>query len=72
MAETDELMSGSMWRHKNGNHYQIILLTNMKSERPDEYPPTVVYRRMTDGAIWSRPISRWHGSFTRVQTETGV
>ncbi|MGZ8172970.1 MAG: hypothetical protein ACXWT0_03810 [Methylobacter sp.] len=54
------------WLHKNGYLYTVLIITNAKSERPDEYPVTVVYKRLIDNTIWSRPLSRWHGSFTPV------
>lgn len=56
---------GSSWRHRNGNIYTALFLTNKDSERP-EYPPTVVYIG-PNAKLWSRPISRWTASsFTEV------
>lgn len=54
----------SQWRHKGGGHYQVIIVTNKNSDRLEEYPITVVYRRLIDNTVWSRPLSRWHGSMT--------
>lgn len=54
--------TGSTWRHKNGNEYTVLLVANLASER-NEYPVTVVYRGQ-NGKVWSRPLSRWHGSMT--------
>lgn len=63
----------SVWRHKNGDEYVVLMVTN-ESDRQDEYPATVVYWRPRDATRWSRPLSRWHGSFTlvRVWTRTEV
>lgn len=64
LEQMDELpCPGQLWKHKNGCVYEVIMLANMTSERWDEYPPTVVYRRLIDQTVWSRPLSRWHGSF---------
>lgn len=63
-------LSGSVWLHeKSGNHYQVILTSNMLSESHDEYPPMVTYRRLSDLSIWSRPIARWHSSMTFVANQ---
>jgi hypothetical protein len=56
---------GSLWRHHNGNEYTVVMITNLKSERLDEYPITVVYVG-GNGNIWSRPLHRWHSSMTLV------
>ena len=48
----------SYWKHKAGESYQVILVANTKSERLEKYPVTVVYRRLIDNTIWSRPLSR--------------
>ena len=59
----------SIWQHKNGDQYQVILIANEHTERPNEYPITVVYRRLKDDKVWSRTLSRWHGSFTLISEE---
>ena len=53
----------SRWIHKNGTQYTVICVTNLKATRQDEYPVTVVYYDDDDN-LWSRPLSRWHGSMT--------
>jgi hypothetical protein len=54
----------SVWRHKKtGDLYQVVLIANQESTKIDEYPVTVVYRRLSDDTIWSRPLWRWDGSF---------
>lgn len=56
--------TGTMWRHYNGNYYDVLALANECSDRP-EYPPTVVYQG-DNGKIWSRRLSDWDRSFTFV------
>lgn len=57
----------SKWRHKNGNIYTVLLVTNLAAQI-DEYPVTVVYcdERLN---FWSRPLSHWHGSMTLIQED---
>lgn len=62
----DTPSQGSVWKHKKGNKYNVIMLTNMDGDRVDpDFPPTVVYKG-EDGRVWSRPLSRWCGSFTPI------
>jgi hypothetical protein len=56
---------GSKWRHYNGMEYQVLMITNLDSTRP-EYPTTVVYVNTMNGKRWSRPLSEWHRSMTEV------
>lgn len=49
------------WQHRNGNVYEVIMLTNEQSTN-DNYPVNVVYRG-NNGNVWSRPISDWNRSF---------
>lgn len=58
---------GSIWDHKNGSTYTVLMIYNRKSDRQDEYPVTVIYERLSDGTVWSRPLSRWYGSFTEIK-----
>lgn len=60
----------SQWRHKSGQLYTVLCVANVEADadRRDEYPPTVVYKRQSDATIWSRPLSRWHGSMTAIET----
>lgn len=54
----------SVWQHnKTGNKYVVTEITNLQSTRLDEYPVTVVYQRLVDDTIWSRPLSKWHESY---------
>jgi hypothetical protein len=55
----------SLWKHRNGNIYRVLLITNMQSTK-EEYPVTVVYEGYVNREIWSRPLSTWHSSMTQV------
>jgi len=59
---------GSLWRHSNGQTYQVFRIANIGSTRP-EYPATVVYVNTAHDTWWSRPVSEWHRSFTRVDSD---
>lgn len=52
----------SRWRHSNGNIYAVVLIANEYSD----YPTTVVYRDY-DGRTWSKPLSDWHRSMTKME-----
>jgi len=54
-----------IWMHSNGILYRVIMLTNMQSKK-EKYPPTVVYETISNGNVWSRPLSDWHRSMTFV------
>lgn len=55
---------GSVWTHKSGRRYLVVLLANeaADADKSDEWPVTVVYKD-GEGRTWSRPLSRWHASF---------
>lgn len=61
MDDRDIPKPNSRWVHKNGATYTVAVVTNLKTTRPDEYPPTVVYFS-ADGCWWSRPLKKWAGS----------
>jgi len=54
----------SMWTHKNGTRYRVILIVNDDLDSHFDYPTTVVYINTTNFTTWCRPLARWHGSFT--------
>lgn len=60
-----ERMVGKQFKHKNGNIYTVLLLTNTDStpERLKDHPIDVVYMGQ-NGKIWSRPLNDWDRSFT--------
>jgi hypothetical protein len=55
----------SKWKHTNGIVYEVMFLTNIGTLYPDKYPITVVYRG-PNGKVWSRPLSDWHRSMTKL------
>ncbi|UXS01175.1 DUF1653 domain-containing protein [Agrobacterium tumefaciens] len=61
--EPEAPRAGSVWRHYNGATYEVLTITNAESSRP-KYPPTVVYRGLGNGKLWSRPLSDWNRSMT--------
>lgn len=62
----------SLWVHRNGAEYEVLMITNSASKRP-EYPETVVYRtvNVADQKLWSRPLIDWHRSFTPLVATAG-
>lgn len=55
---------GSEWAHKSGETYFVIMISNSNSKRQSDFPTTVVYRRLSDLTVWSRPLSKWHCSMS--------
>lgn len=55
---------GEIYMHTNGGLYRVMLLTNLTNERAD-HPPDVVYVG-ENGNIWSRRLSDWSRSMTKV------
>lgn len=66
IADVIERMVGKQFRHRNGNIYTVLILTNTGStpERLIDHPIDVVYMGQ-NGKIWSRPLSDWDRSFTK-------
>ena len=62
----EEVTPRSRWRHSNGNTYTVILIANKNSENQDRYPTTVVYMDY-NGRTWSKPLSDWHRSMTKME-----
>jgi len=52
---------GSLWEHRDGNIYRVMLITNASSDHQN-FPTTIVYRNVVNGHIYSRPASDWHRS----------
>lgn len=55
----------SLWRHKNGIIYRVTGLANMQTERPKQYPQTVIYENVETGAVWCRRLDDWRRSMTK-------
>ena len=62
----EEVTLLSRWKHGNGNTYTVLIITNEHSENQDRYPTTVVYRDC-NYEVWSKPLSDWHRSMTKME-----
>ena len=58
-------MQGKQYKHKNGNIYTVLFLTNVDSEDKENHPIDVVYIGQ-NGKLWSRRLSDWDRSFTKI------
>lgn len=54
----------SKWRHRNGIKYEVICISNLESKN-FKYAPQVIYQG-ENGNVWSRPLSDWNRSFTKI------
>lgn len=55
------------FRHRRtGDIYELLLIANEHAERTAQYPPTAVYRRVSDRTVWSRPVQDWGKDFEEV------
>ena len=54
---------GTVWRHKNGAHYEVTGYSNKEGTKID-YPKTVHYRNVSNGEDYSRRLDRWMASMT--------
>lgn len=57
--------AGETWKHHNGAEYEVLLLTNQYSERP-EYPVNVVYQG-ANGKTWSKTLANFLKKMTFVK-----
>jgi hypothetical protein len=64
MADTEKPAIGSIWRHRNGCEYRVIMFTNEPGDRL-KYPINIVYENTENGNKYSRLLSDWHRSMTR-------
>ena len=53
----------SLWEHKKGNVYRVLMLTNMTAT-DGRYPKTISYENIDTGERYSRPLKQWHSSMT--------
>lgn len=63
-----DYLEGERFIHTNGNIYTVLYLTNTQSkpERWKDHPIDVVYQG-ANGNVWSRPLSDWFRSFTKIK-----
>lgn len=59
--------TGERYKHHNGNEYEVVIMSNLDSQRP-EYPPTVVYKG-DNGKVWSKTLADFNAKMTRVENE---
>jgi len=59
-TQFQSLESLSLWKHKNGDVYSILVFTDIESPQT----ANILYMRIKDTSIWLRPYLRWHTSFT--------
>lgn len=52
-----------VWKHRDGDTYGVICLSNMPGTRPG-YPVRVVYFNMDNFKVYDRDLSDWHRSMT--------
>ena len=56
--------SNTLWKHSKGATYKVLMITNEATDKPIEYPITVVYQDTETNKVWSRPFIKWHESMT--------
>lgn len=57
---------GSIWRHRRGDLYEVLLLANeYGGDDPEKWPVFVVYRSLGLQQVWARRLDEWRGSFTQ-------
>ena len=54
-----------LWKHHSGRTYRVLFMTNT-AHPSEKFPTAVVYENTDVGTLWSRPLSDWHRSFTRL------
>jgi hypothetical protein len=59
---------GTECRHHSGRIYVVTGIANENTQRPDQYPVTIIYKNVENGTVWSRPASEWAGSFRPIRT----
>jgi len=54
---------GTRWSHKNGNVYEVVMLSNLGSSDVQRYPVYITYKG-ANGLVWTRALHDWHRSMT--------
>lgn len=59
------LTTGLKFKHKSGEIYEILHIANLHAEieKRKKFPITIVYKRLSDNTIWTRPYSLWGDNF---------
>lgn len=61
-----QVIAGTVYKHKRtGDYYEVIAIANLLAtrEKEQEFPVTIVYKRLYDGTIWSSPLGSFLESF---------
>lgn len=58
-------LEGSIWRHKNGRLYKVLMILNRDTTDLIERPPIVAYQD-EDGRMYGRRLAKWYESMTEV------
>jgi len=61
--DVNDLETGSMWRHRNGNDYVVIAVANLHADDPERYPKLVVYADEEE-RLWAKPVARFLSGMT--------
>lgn len=54
-----KIKEGTLLQHKSGNCYTVLMLANVLATKPN-FPLSVVYKRDSDGEIFSRAMVQMH------------
>lgn len=69
MVSYHGITQSTLWRHRNGNEYQVIGFANLGTTNPSKYPETVIYRNTSNGSTWTRSVFDWHRSMTEAEDD---
>lgn len=57
------VIPGQMWLHHSGRMYEVLMLANESTQRPAEYPVTIIYRG-NNGQVWAKTEQRFRETMT--------
>lgn len=60
---------GATCEHHSGRLYRVEGYTNENTTRPEQYPITIIYQNVDNGALWSRPAAEWFRSFRPIKSK---
>jgi len=65
LIDINNFMTGKQYKHRNGNIYTVLFLTNIHTsiELIESHPVDVIYIGQ-NGRLWSKRLSDWNKSFT--------
>lgn len=69
MSDTTHPKIGAEYtHHKNNGVYVVEGIANVDSTR-SQYPPTVIYRGVSNGKLWTKPVARFNTTMNLKSTE---